>query len=307
ARYLGEKKYGNFIPGLSEASLQVANDCVLVHTVAQGEQCLDIATASNVSISQIVSLNPTLHCQNLIPGSLVCIQKDTGTSNTSGTTSGTGTGTTTNNNNNTTTTTTTSININCIQTYTTATDDTCTAISSLYSLTMDQFNELNPDIICSASEYLQPGLKICVEGSIIGNTAIIGGPGDSNFTTTPTTTANATTTPTTGLIAPVSGCKKLINVTVSFNDRLTCDKIAFDNGISITDLYNWNLGLDCWRLKSGDQVCVNAPKGVTVTRSKSTPASSSTPTSSITSSVVESTSSSDVSTPTPTTTADNGG
>ncbi|KAJ3267782.1 hypothetical protein HDU76_011637, partial [Blyttiomyces sp. JEL0837] len=48
SRYLGEKKYGNFVPGLNQVSLQVANDCSLTHYVAEGEKCIDIALANNV-------------------------------------------------------------------------------------------------------------------------------------------------------------------------------------------------------------------------------------------------------------------
>ncbi|KIJ25840.1 carbohydrate-binding module family 50 protein [Sphaerobolus stellatus SS14] len=71
-------------PNISCSAL-VANDficvaspqinCSKVNTVKSGDSCTGIATSSNITVNQLVSLNPNVNvnCTNIFPGEVLCV------------------------------------------------------------------------------------------------------------------------------------------------------------------------------------------------------------------------------------------
>ena len=93
----------------------------------------------SVDPMSFVTMNPTLDCNNLVPGQIVCVSTIPVT---------------------TIITTTTAAPVICSQTYTVKSGDTCWSISNQATKIGDKFYTLNPTINCSL---LYPGQVVCVD------------------------------------------------------------------------------------------------------------------------------------------------
>ena len=122
------------------------------YTVQSGETLTQIASRYNITLDQLVALNPNL----VHAGTVINVPAQTGNNNGTGTTTGSnnGTGTTTGSNNGTGTATgnnngtgtTTGSNANT-QTYTVTAGDTLTSIASTYGITTEELLALNPNMV----------------------------------------------------------------------------------------------------------------------------------------------------------------
>lgn len=111
--------------------------CSNYYTIFSGDSCDNIAAAFRISTAYLLTLNPTLNCAALIPGTRICVPLVAPT-----------------------TTTTTVINtVTCSNYYTIFSGDTCDNIAAAYRITTSYLISLNPTINCAN---LVAGLRICV-------------------------------------------------------------------------------------------------------------------------------------------------
>ncbi|KAI9351162.1 hypothetical protein DFJ73DRAFT_379663 [Zopfochytrium polystomum] len=138
----------------------------------------------------------------------------------------------------------------CITNYTLSASDSCGPIAAEFGLTSQELLNLNIYLDCTS---IVAGTIICVKGYV--DTKLV--PAESNSTTSASS------------VIPVQGC--LQNTTVSSAEN--CITLTSRYNISVTDLYNWNLNLECWDFKDGDKVCVKAPTGTIINHSSTATAS----------------------------------
>ncbi|KAJ3327475.1 hypothetical protein HDU76_011735 [Blyttiomyces sp. JEL0837] len=253
ARFLGDKKYGNFHPNLNAYAQDAVNQCDLTRVMQADETCLSLASQFSVSLKDLQDLNNKMYntlnaCKDFIEGSIVCIP--------------------------------TTQAVRCMESITTQSDDSCAGIGYAYGLNIDEINALNPNIICSNG--VQAGTTICIKGYQGNSTVLIGGGGAASSTgdvptptsnptdTASTTVASTTTTAASTRVSPVAGCLDIETV----NKNTTCSFLASTFHVSFVDLVNWNYNFDCYKFADGDKVCVKAPDGVTVPKTRTTAHSS---------------------------------
>ncbi|KAB5591316.1 putative effector protein [Ceratobasidium theobromae] len=97
--------------------------CGQTHTVVAGESCFSIATAANLTLTQFRAMNPTVNCDPLAIGQVVCSE------------------------------------VACSKFYTVQFGDSCWKIGQDYSTTPETIEGLNPGLYCTA---IFPNQKMCV-------------------------------------------------------------------------------------------------------------------------------------------------
>jgi hypothetical protein len=178
--------------------------------------------------------------------------------------------------------------VDCIYLETPESGDTCESFSSMWGLSVDDLESLNPGIDC---DDLDTDQIYCVIGSV-DNTPTSAEPTSTNPTSTfatekpviptlaPTTTldtgtiASTTTSASNGVVTPqptqpgmVSNCSKFHFVAAG----VTCSQVTSYQKITQADLVSWNPTVldDCSGLWGGVHVCVGVLGGHVTTISKS--------------------------------------
>ncbi|KAJ3353742.1 hypothetical protein HDU83_006459 [Entophlyctis luteolus] len=118
----------------------------------------------------------------------------------------------------------------CTTTYAVSADDSCTAVKSAYGLDDTTFKIMNPSVDCNA---LSAGMQLCLEATM----------------------GSATLECTANEAMEVIQSSKC-----SLTERVTSDTACLDFvgsfGVSLTDLHDWNSGLNCCSLSQNDTLCV---------------------------------------------------
>ncbi|KAG8680723.1 hypothetical protein FRC08_016089, partial [Ceratobasidium sp. 394] len=182
----------------SSAAATSTFTCTKTYAVKSGDNCQAIASSNSISYYQLTYLNPKMSCTALSVGQSLCI---------------------------------TASQYNCQPVYTIKSGDTCSAIATAKSITVDQIIANNPNLGSSCA--ISVGLTICVK---------------------PGATA---TTATTSSAAPTSiACTRL--TTVQSGD--TCDTIGARAGISRywLGVLNPTINAACSNIQSGQAVCVDS-------------------------------------------------
>jgi len=128
---IGVPFYGRFLPGVG-GSGPVPGGCTKHQTVATGDSCWSIGAAHGYTDTRLVELNPGLVCSTLQPGTSLCVSTST---------------------------------VICSETYTVKSGDSCQAIADSEGLSLQQFQDLNPDSDI-LNNVIQAGFVLCVEGTI---------------------------------------------------------------------------------------------------------------------------------------------
>jgi LysM repeat protein len=196
--------------------------CQSFYFVKSGDTCTSIIVSCKQDPRAFNSLNPSLNCENLVPGQVICL------TNASQVTTIT-----------TTPPTTTTPPRPCRRTYNTYSGDSCALIIHYNGLTIEQFLAMNPTVNC---QDLLPNTTICLEQY---DTTL------SSLTTTTITTTTLLKTSTTTPV-PKPPCSKMF--TVQSGD--TCWSIYSYYGLSQQELSNLNPSLDCNNLQPGQLVCI---------------------------------------------------
>ncbi|KAJ3353738.1 hypothetical protein HDU83_006455 [Entophlyctis luteolus] len=130
----------------------------------------------------------------------------------------------------------------CTTTYAVSADDSCTAIKSAYGLDDTTFKIMNPSVDCNA---LSAGMQLCLEATM----------------------GSATLECTANEAMEVIQSSKC-----SLTERVTSDTACLDFvgsfGVSLTDLHDWNSGLNCCSLSQNDTLCVAVGDSSTQVSSK---------------------------------------
>lgn len=142
--------------------------CSKTAAVQQGQGCVDVATANNITTAQLLTLNPYVNsgCSNIVAGDNLCVVKGTRTSSSTVPL--------------TTSTSTTSWTPAptgiCTKSYTVRANDTCTIISQAYRVYLGQLYSLNPSVNAQCTN-LQISQSLCISSSTVpacGGTYIVG-------------------------------------------------------------------------------------------------------------------------------------
>ncbi|KAG8766235.1 hypothetical protein FRC12_007006 [Ceratobasidium sp. 428] len=172
--------------------------CTKTYSVKSGDNCQAIATSNSISYYQLTYLNPSMNCNALSIGQSLCL---------------------------------TASQYNCQPVYTVKSGDTCSAIATTYSITVNQIIANNPNVGSGCA--LTVGLSLCVKAAA---------------TTTSATTSSAAPTST--------ACTRLS--TVKAGD--TCDSIGARAGISRywLGVLNPTINSACTNIQSGQALCVDS-------------------------------------------------
>ncbi|QRV91840.1 LysM domain protein [Ceratobasidium sp. AG-Ba] len=174
--------------------------CTKTYSVKSGDNCQAIASANSISYYQLTYLNPSMNCNALSIGQSLCL---------------------------------TSAQYSCQPIYTVKSGDTCSAIATANSITVNQIITNNPNVGSSCA--ISVGLTLCVK---------------------PATT---TTTATTSSPSPTStACTRF--ATVQSGD--TCDSIGARAGISRywLGVLNPTINSACSNIQGGQALCVDSPQ-----------------------------------------------
>lgn len=195
--------------------------------------CIDFARSYNLTLAQLVSLNPWVlaDCSGLYANleswkyRSVCVGAHSSTSTAISSPAPTQSGMTS----------------GCLRLYTAVTGDSCSSIQDTFSITFVQFLGWNPAIKSDCSLL------------IIGNAYCVSGP-TSTTSVTATTSAPATAPTQTGIAA---SCSQYY--IAKSGDG--CSSITSAFGISFAQFYAWNpaVGDDCQNLWLDTTYCVAAP------------------------------------------------
>jgi LysM repeat protein len=61
------------VPNVDSVNPNNPNTCANYYTLFQGDTCDSIAAAFKITVQALLALNPTLNCQSLPTGSLICV------------------------------------------------------------------------------------------------------------------------------------------------------------------------------------------------------------------------------------------
>lgn len=126
----------------------ITRNCQQYYTVKSGDSCSSVESTFGITFTQLYAWNPAIgsNCQYLVVGDAICVSGHPASSSTQvmppgPTQSGTA--------------------VNCNQYYVVQSGDSCSAIESKYSITLNQFYAWNPSI-GSNCQYLDVGDAYCV-------------------------------------------------------------------------------------------------------------------------------------------------
>ncbi|ORY51250.1 hypothetical protein BCR33DRAFT_712358, partial [Rhizoclosmatium globosum] len=125
--------------------------------------------------------------------------------------------------------------VNCTLDYTLQTGETCDSVAALFNLSPSRRLRLNPSLDCGSTSS-SDSHQLCLRGSIDGT--FIGGP-----ISKPQVQVSITST--------------CLN-TVTLSSKQTCVDLSQNTSMPITRLASWNKGIDCWNLRQGQELCINA-------------------------------------------------
>ncbi|KAJ3012316.1 hypothetical protein HKX48_006343 [Thoreauomyces humboldtii] len=254
------------------------NGVCTTHTVVSGDSCYAIATSVKQTVAQLQAENPTLDCNTLQPGQVLCV-----TAGKLPAPAPTATPLTPTNPN------------GVCTTHTVVSGDSCYAIATSVGQTVAQFQAENPTLDCNT---LQPGQVVCVSAGKLPTSTPTPTPSPTTTTTSPTApTATATPTHPSGPVGKCptysmfdgsvcwSSATSCVNTTSSqiscsstgvapsgytstcFGYQIvagdSCDSIATTYGVSVGDLTADNANLDCGRVVVGNYICTNQPSPLT--------------------------------------------
>lgn len=212
--------------------------------VEENDGCAAIAKSNGISLSQFTTWNPQVgaDCAGLWQGYYVCVNKI-------GTTPSTPTSSAPTKPTNGITTPTPiqpGMIDNCNKFHMVEDGDNCATIAKSNGISLSQFATWNPEVGAGCTG-LWLGYYVCV--GQVGSTPS-------------TPTSSESTKPTNGITTPtpiqpnmVGNCDAFYQV----KDGDSCAAIASDNGITVTQFYNWNpsVGAGCSTLWNGYYVCVS--------------------------------------------------
>ncbi|CAK7212946.1 hypothetical protein SCUCBS95973_001632 [Sporothrix curviconia] len=245
-------------------------DCTIFHEVVKGDTCPSIETQFGITADEFFAWNPaiTTNCIDLFVNYYVCVgvagAASTSMSTSAPTTAETTTSTSTSVPTTAKTTTTAAsapspTQPGTISTCTTyhlvVSGDTCAAIESAAGITSTQFFEWNTGIDTTCDNiYL--GYYVCV--------------GVAGSTTSPTTATTTTTTipTTTAVAAPSPTQPGTISTCTTYHLVVsgdTCAAIESAAGITSTQFFEWNTGIDttCDNIYLGYYVCIGVTGSAT--------------------------------------------
>jgi LysM repeat protein len=222
----------------------------------------------NLDPMTFVRMNPTLDCNNLIPGSVVCVSNIPITTTT-------------------TTTTTTIAPIICKTSMVVEPDDTCNIIIRYRGITMTELMRLNPSLNC---QNLQVGQIICLENFSVATTVA---PVITQIITT-TTLAPAPVCTQTYTVKSGDTCWSISNQVTKIGDKFYtlnptincsflyigqvvcvdscpvekytvkpgdyCWQISTQFNLTTEQFFAMNPGMECGSLKTGDVLNVGTTK-----------------------------------------------
>ncbi|KAJ5113891.1 carbohydrate-binding module family 50 protein [Penicillium angulare] len=213
------------------------------YVVEGGDTCNKIANSTSTSFQQLVAWNPALgsYCTNLLSGENICVSPPGGVQNLTTIAGATATqtgiyATTTASRPNPVATGTT---LDCGKYYQVSSGDNCQLISLNQTISLDLFEEINPDID-SACSNLELGVYYCILPTEDWNATVT-----STIVTAPTTTPVGTT----------SDCYQFY--VIQSGDY--CSLIGSEFDITMAQLQLWNPALlsDCSNLALGEAYCIN--------------------------------------------------
>ncbi|KAJ6094779.1 hypothetical protein N7467_002292 [Penicillium canescens] len=220
--------------------------------VGTNDNCTTIATANDVSVSDLESWNPSLEsdCSGLAANTYICVGVPSDDTTTTTATTGLSSSTATTTSAPTTATSTsatgatpspiqTGMASGCIRFYYVEANNDCYDIALDAGVALDDFYTWNPAVKSDCSG-LQSGVFVCV--------------GKTGYATTITSGDPVPATPTPTQTGMATGCIRFYDV----NSGDSCYNIASDAGVALTDFYSWNpaLGTGCAGLQSSTFVCI---------------------------------------------------
>ncbi|KAJ3314629.1 hypothetical protein HDU76_002371 [Blyttiomyces sp. JEL0837] len=120
--------------------------CGESYTIVAGDTCYDLAVKHEITVGQLIGYNNGIECLNLQIGQVICVKSQTDPSATS--TESTQP-----------TSTPTTAPTTCENSYTIQAGDLCVNLAHDLSISLDDFEKLNPGIVC---DDLQIGQVVCI-------------------------------------------------------------------------------------------------------------------------------------------------
>ncbi|KAJ7636710.1 hypothetical protein FB45DRAFT_742072, partial [Roridomyces roridus] len=191
-------------------------DCADYYTTVPNDSCTSIAAAQDISIDQFLALNPGLTCAGLLAGVAYCDFPLTPVP--IGPPSNLATGSL----------------ANCTTYYTVVPNDSCGAIETKFSITLNDIIAWNPFLTSSCA--IQVGQNLCVAGP-------------------PSTGAPPTSGPPANI---ASGTLKNCTTYYTIASGDTCTAVDTKFSIALRDLLEWNTALTsaCTTIQLGTAYCV---------------------------------------------------